>query len=210
MKFALCAILLLASPAFATIAQQRNNFKWNCSGTVSGTSGTGTLTCPQNFTTTGSDDLIAVWTTWQSSVTLTATVADSFGSYAGAVGPTQQPTQATGVPANAQLFYLKSTGTGGIMDTVTVTLTGPAGTAVPSFGMVMVEYSGLDTVAPLDSVSEAISNATAPSNAGGHCALGRFIHATRGRNRLPAHRLSSGPSQRNSCNMPRPTRSPEL
>jgi hypothetical protein len=107
--------------------------------------------------------LIAVWTTWQSSVTLTATVADGFGNYASAVGPTQQPTQASGVPANAQIFYLKTTGTGGIMDTVTVTLTGPSGTPVPSFGMVMAEYSGLDTLNPLDSVSEAISNSGSPS-----------------------------------------------
>jgi len=48
-------------------------------------------------------------------------------------------------------------------DTVTVTLTGLSGTSVPSFGMVMAEYSGLDTVAPLDSVSEAISNSGSPS-----------------------------------------------
>jgi hypothetical protein len=89
---------------------------------------------------------------------------DSFNvPYASAVGPTQQPTQASGVPAYAQLFYLKSTGTGGIMDTVTVTLTGPAGTVVPAFGMVMAEYSGLDTVVPLDSVSEAVSNSGSPS-----------------------------------------------
>jgi len=146
MKSALCALLLLASPAFATIMQQRSNFKWTCSGTVTG----GMLQCQQNFTTTGPNDLIAVWTTWQSSVTLTATVSDTLPNtqYISAVGPTQQPTQASGVPANAQIFYLRSTGPVGGADTVTVTLTGLSGTSVPSFGMVMAEYSGLDTVAP--------------------------------------------------------------
>src|ERR1700722_6110521 len=158
MKSILCAMLLLVSPAFATIMQQRSNSKWTCSGTVTG----GTLTCSQNFSTTGASDLIAVWTTWQSSATVTATVADGFGTYTSAVGPTQQPTQASGVPANAQIFYLQNI-RGGIADTVTVTLTGPSGTSVPAFGMVMAEYSGLDTVNPLDSVSEAISNSGSPS-----------------------------------------------
>jgi hypothetical protein len=57
MKATLCAILLLVSSAFATITQQRSNFNWSCLGTVTG----GTLTCQQSFTTTGANDLIAVW-----------------------------------------------------------------------------------------------------------------------------------------------------
>jgi hypothetical protein len=57
MKSTLCAILLLASPAFATIAQQRAASKWTCSGTVTG----GMLQCQQSFATTGANDLIAVW-----------------------------------------------------------------------------------------------------------------------------------------------------
>jgi hypothetical protein len=160
-KLVSCIVLVLTIPASATIAQQRAASKWTCSGTVTG----GTLTCSQSFTTTGANDLIAVWTTWQSSVTLTASVSDSLPGtqYKSAVGPTQQPTQASGTPTNAQIFYLPSTGNVGGADTVTVTLTGPASTSVPSFGMVMAEYSGLDTVAPLDSVSEAISNSTSPS-----------------------------------------------
>ena len=159
-KLVFCIGLVLTIPASATIAQQRSNFNWTCSGTVTG----GTLTCSQTFSTTGANDLIAVWTTWQSSVALTASVSDTLTStqYPSAVGPTQQPTQVSGVPANAQIFYLKSTGIGGA-DTVKVTLTGPSGTSVPSFGMVMAEYSGLDTVNPLDSVSEAISNSGSPS-----------------------------------------------
>jgi hypothetical protein len=170
-KLNLCVILLLATPALATIMQQRNAFKWTCSGTISGTSGTGTLTCYQTFSITNATDLIAVWTTWQSSVTLTATVYDSYqtppnvDTYVSAVGPTVQPTQASGTPTSAQVFYAKNIQTGGGADTVTVTLTGPAGTPVPSFGMVMVEYSGLDQNYPLDSVSEAISNSGSPSNA---------------------------------------------
>ena len=157
-KLAAFAVLLLTAPAFSAISQQRAASSWTCSGTVTG----GILQCQQIFTTTGRGDLIAVWTTWQSSVTLTATVADGFGNYTSAVGPTQQPTQASGVPANAQIFYLKNIG-GNTQDTVTVTLTGPSGTSVPAFGMVMAEYSGLDTVSPLDSVSEAISNSSSPS-----------------------------------------------
>jgi|SRR5580704_6286332 hypothetical protein len=113
-KFALCIVLLLTSPLSATIMQQRNNFKWTCSGTVGGT-GIGTLQCQQSFSTTGANDLIAVWTTWQSSVALTATVSDTLTGtqYPSAVGPTQQPTQASGTPTNAQIFYLKTTGTVG-------------------------------------------------------------------------------------------------
>ena len=156
-KLVFCVVLALTVPSSATIAQQRSAFKWTCSGTVSGTVGTiGTLTCYQSFSTTGADDLIAVWTTWQSPVTLVATVSDTLTGevYPSAVGPTQQPIQFSGTPTNAQIFYLPSTGSFGGADTVTVTLTGPATTVVPSFGMVMVEYSGLDTVAPLDSISE--------------------------------------------------------
>jgi hypothetical protein len=170
-KVAFVAVLLIALPASATIAQQRAASKWTCLGTVT----SGILQCQQSFSTTGANDLTAVWTTWQSSGALTATVSDTFGNYLSAVGPTQQPTQASGTPTNAQIFYLPTTGTvGGLPDTVTVTLTGPSGTSVPSFGMVMAEYSGLDTVHPLDSVSESISSSangtldsgtTSPANA---------------------------------------------
>jgi|HubBroStandDraft_4_1064222.scaffolds.fasta_scaffold1367668_1 hypothetical protein len=91
MKHVLCAFLLFALPAFATISQRQSPVStWN-SGTSS--------SC---FATLGSGyvagDLIVVWTYWTTSGTnnLTASVADSYkngvGSpnpvYPSAVGPT--------------------------------------------------------------------------------------------------------------------------
>jgi hypothetical protein len=60
------------------------------------------------------------------------------------------------------MFYAKNINVvPGQKDTITVTYSGSATTS----GCVFVEYQGADTLAPLDSVSEAISNATSPSNA---------------------------------------------
>jgi len=154
-KIGLCIILFFSVPAVATIAQQRSAASWGCAGTTNAV--TGQITCTANFSTTGANDLIAVWTTWESAYTLTATVADSYPTqniYVSAVGPTVQPTQASGNgPTSGQIFYAKKIQGGG--DTVIVTLTiSPAqAVSVPSFGMVIAEYSGLDTVNPLDSVS---------------------------------------------------------
>jgi hypothetical protein len=150
-RLAFCVALFLTLPAFATIAQQRSAYNWSCSGT---TNSMGQISCQAVFTATGATDLIAVWTTWQSSVALAASVTDSSHlQYAIAVGPTLQSV----TNASAQIFYLKNIGGGA--DTVTVTLQGPAsgGTSVPSFAMVIAEYSGVDTVNPLDSASSGLS-----------------------------------------------------
>jgi hypothetical protein len=158
-KLALVAVLLLALPALATIAQQRNASNWTCSGTTNTT--TGQISCSANFATTGANDLILVWATWQSSATLTATVTDSLSpayAYVSAVGPTVQSASST--PTSAQLFYAKNIVGSSVTNAVKVTLQGPipGGTSVPSFSVVIVEYSGLDQSYPLDSASAAYSN----------------------------------------------------
>jgi hypothetical protein len=60
------------------------------------------------------------------------------------------------------MFYAKNIAGSAGTNTITVTLQGPipGGTSVPSFGIVIAEYSGLDQNYPLDSVSEAISSTT--------------------------------------------------
>lgn len=163
-KFAFFAVFLAVLPAFATIAQQRNTFNWTCSGATNTT--TGKLTCPlPAFSTTGATDLIVVWITWQSATTLTASVSDNFAppsQYTSAVGPTIQ--SASSMPMSAQMFYAKNILGGAV--TITVTLQGPipGGTSVPSFGVVAVEYSGLDTQYPLDSVSAGYSTSGNPTS----------------------------------------------
>jgi hypothetical protein len=143
-----CIVLLLASPVFATITKQQSDALWNQ---------TSTATCAQPFgSSTGAGNLIVVWTSWQSTSTFTASVQDSFPTkdiFVSAVGPTLQSASNT----TAQIFYARNINGGS--DTVTVTYNG----TVSSANCVIVEYSGLDTVAPLDSVSEAISTAVDPS-----------------------------------------------
>jgi hypothetical protein len=124
-------------------------------------------------------NLLAVWTFWESSngsggaYPYTASVGDNVtpqnNTFYSAVGPTFQPAAST--PTTAQLFYAKdinTSSTGG--DTITVTYVcpwdpvhsvgNPACTTMPSIslaGVVVVEYSGLDTLNPLDSDSAGYS-----------------------------------------------------
>jgi len=163
-KWALCAILLMTLPAFATIANVQSNAKWTCTGTSS------PITCFVVLTTqpTTTGNLLAVWTFWQSASTYTATVADSQHNgnpttltYLSAVGPTLQSTSNT----SAQIFYAANiTGSGvGHNDTVTVTFTCVSTCTSPSItagGIVAVEYSGADIYNPLDSVSAGYSYTT--------------------------------------------------
>jgi len=105
-------------------------------------------------------DLIVVWTFWStgsSANNLTASVTDNNNpnsNWVSAVGPTLQSASNTA----AQIFYVANT-TGSGTDPVTVSykVNGTLTNASTS-GCVFVEYQGADTVAPLDSVSEAISN----------------------------------------------------
>jgi hypothetical protein len=78
------------------------------------------------------------------------------------LGQTLQSAAST--PTSAQIFYAANiTGSGLGNDTITVTFTGPATGIISQAGVVAVEYSGLDTMSPLDSVNEAISNNISPS-----------------------------------------------
>lgn len=144
-----CIVLFLASPMFAQIAKQQSAAKWNQ---------TNTTMCQVPFgNNTSKGNLIAVWTSWQdtSTTTFTASVGDSEhngvnGFYPSAVGPT--PQSAANPPFSAQIFFAGNIRAGS--DTVTVTYSGQ----VSSANCVIVEYGGADTLTPLDSVSEAISN----------------------------------------------------
>jgi len=105
-------------------------------------------------------DLIVVWTYWNtgsSSNNLTAVVTDQNNpnsSWVSAVGPTLQSASNSA----AQIFYAKYIQGSGT-DTVTVKyyLNGVQ-TSANASGCVFVEYQGADTLYPLDSGSEAISN----------------------------------------------------
>jgi hypothetical protein len=147
MKHALCAVLLFALPAVATISQRQSPVsQWNSSPQSScyGTSGSGYH----------SGDLIVVWTYWStgsSSNSLTASVTDHNNpnsSWISAVGPTLQLAS----NAAAQIFYVASTAGSG-SDLVTVAYSGSATTS----GCVFVEYEGADPNYPLDSVSAGYS-----------------------------------------------------
>ncbi len=164
-KWTLCVILLLTLPAFATIANVQSNAKWTCTG--SGSSITCSVILTTQPTTTG--NLLAVWTFWESTSTYTAAVTDSIVSpqpntFYSAVGPTLQSVSNT----SAQIFYAKNiTGsTPPNKDTVTVTFTCVSSCGSPSIsagGIVAVEYSGLDTMYPLDSVSAGYSTSGNPT-----------------------------------------------
>jgi hypothetical protein len=175
-KWTLCVILLVALPAFATIANVQSNANWTCSNTGS------SITCPVILTTqpTTTGNLLAVWVFWQSTSTYTASVNDSILSpqpniFYGAVGPTLQSVSDT----SAQIFYAKNiTGTTPPnRDTLTVTFTCVSACTSPSItagGGVAVEYSGLDQSNPLDSAHAGFSyspsgtldsGAAAPANA---------------------------------------------
>jgi hypothetical protein len=135
---ALCALLLLALPGFATIQQRTGQSAVSQFNTLAST------TCKATFGATPvAGDLFVVWTYWSTGLSpnqLTATVADSFpppnnNAFVSAVGPTLQITSNT----YAQIFYvanLKSPGTGS--DQLTVTYSG----STVSSGCVFVEYMG--------------------------------------------------------------------
>jgi len=155
----LWVIILLSLSASATILQVQSAAKWSCSGT----------SCAQPFTLQppAYHNLVVVWTFWQSTSTFTALAADNLlcqgnpcNTYLSAVGPTLQSSAST--PTSAQIFYAKNFyNLNNLPVTVTVNFSG----SVTSAGVVIVEYSGADPNYPLDSVSEAISNSTSPSNA---------------------------------------------
>jgi hypothetical protein len=141
---------LFAAPAFATISQVQSNANWSCSGT----------SCAQPFTLKpAAGHLVAVWTFWQSTSTVTASAADGLcpptcNVYSSAAGPTLQSSSMP-APTTAQVFYAKNyQNPNNVPVTVTVTFSGSVSTA----GMVIVEYSGLDQDNPLDSVSSAFSS----------------------------------------------------
>jgi hypothetical protein len=157
-RYALSVVLLLATPALATISQRQSPVsQWNTGATS---------TC---FATLGSTpiatDLFVVWSFWTYTPPnqLTAKVTDSFGNtFVSAVGPTLQTTSNT----YAQIFYvpnLSSPGMGSDKLTVTYYLNGTMTNANTS-GCVFVEYQGADPNNPLDSVSEAVSNSGNPTS----------------------------------------------
>ena len=163
-NFAPCLVLFLTLSASATIQFVQTQKTWNC--TLGGTPGALTCQITSNTHTTG-QNLLAVWTFWQSSSTYTVSVgdSDSRNSFVSAIGPTIQSVSTP--PISAQLFYAKNIhGTAmGINDVVTVTYTGPTSGSISLAGVVMVEYSGLDINYPLDSVSTGYSYATGAGTA---------------------------------------------
>jgi hypothetical protein len=180
-KCILCLILFLALPAFAAISPIQSAAKWTCSG--SGQS----VTCVIATTAVvSSGHLLAVWTFWESSngsggtYPYTAGVDDSgtgggANTWYSAVGPTLQLAAST--PTTAQLFYAKNINpsTGG--DPIRVTYScpyspgppptgNPTCTTSPSItlaGVVVAEFSGADTMYPLDSVSAGYSTSGNPT-----------------------------------------------
>jgi hypothetical protein len=148
-RILLWAIIFLSIPGSATISQVQSKPNWACSGT----------SCAATFTlnpTTG--NLIAVWTFWQSTSSFTASVGDTCpqicSTYVSAVGPTFQPAT---TPTGCQIFYAKNIqNLSNHSDTVTVSFSGTG--TISSAGVVIVEYSGLDTMYPLDSVSAGYSS----------------------------------------------------
>lgn len=150
-KHALCAFLLVALPASATISQKQNPVStWN-----SGSSSTCSNTFGSNPTL---HDLIVVWTFWNTGMSannLTAAVSDQYGNtFGSAVGPTLQSASNT----SAQIFYAKNIQTSSGTDPLTVTyyLNGVQ-TAANASACVFVEYQGADVYYPLDSVSAGYS-----------------------------------------------------
>jgi hypothetical protein len=155
--YTLSAVLLLALPAFAQIADVQNASNFACSGS----------TCQVILSTqphTTLHNLIAVWTFWQSSSVpaYTASVFDSnsLNTFYSAVGPTLQ--SASSPPISAQVFYARNINPSTGHDAVTVTFSG--GTGSISAGAVAVEYSGLDRGNPLDDVSAGYSNSGSPGS----------------------------------------------
>jgi len=156
-RYAVWIVLLLATPALATISQRQSPVsQWNAGASS---------TC---FATLGSTpiatDLFVVWSFWTYTPPnqLTAKVTDSFGNtFVSAVGPTLQTASNT----FAQIFYVPnlSSGTGSDKLTVTYYLNGTITNANTS-GCVFVEYQGADLNYPLDSVSAGYSSSLNPTS----------------------------------------------
>lgn len=147
-KSLLCAFLLAAVPALATISKVQSAATWNSSGS----------TCNVSLTGTTAGNLIVLWMTWSpSSLTLNLGYTDPAGNtYASAVGPTIQTASNTA----AQIVYAKNLPNGG-NDAIHFPFAN-SGSAT-SVSCVAVEYSGLDTMYPLDSVSAGYSNSVNPT-----------------------------------------------
>jgi hypothetical protein len=158
-KCTLGVILLLTLPAFATISKVQSNAKWTCSGSGS------SITCFVTLGATTANNLLAVWTFWESTFPYTAGVGDlgtPSNTFYGAVGPTLQSVSNT----SAQIFYAKNINASSGGDTVTVTFTCPSTCVSPTItagGIVAVEYSGADQNYPLDSVSAGYSTSGNPT-----------------------------------------------
>ncbi len=178
---ALYAVWLLSLPAFATISQVQSIAKWTCG--ASGQSVTCVITTTSAVT---SGNLLAVWTFWESlnsstgapypyTVGVGDTAIPQNNFFYSAVGPTVQLAAST--PTTAQVFYAKKINASSGGDQITVTYScpysvgppatgNPACTTTPSIalaGVVVVEYSGLDTLNPLDSVSAGYSASANPT-----------------------------------------------
>ncbi len=151
-RFVLCTVLLLALPASATISYVRSAANW--SG--------GTSSCAVSLATTNQHDLLVVWAEWQTSTTNTVTIATVKDTQNNplllAVGPTVQTVSNTA----GQILYVNNLPSPGVSDGVNLSFSGSA--TVTSSACVIVEYSGADTVAPLDSVVSAYSASGTPSN----------------------------------------------
>jgi hypothetical protein len=146
-KSLLCAVLLAAVPALATISKVQSAATWNSSGS----------TCNVSLTGTTAGNLIALWITWSpSSLTLNLGYTDpTNNAYASAVGPTIQSASGTA----AQIVYAKNIQGG--TDVIHFPFT--TGTAT-SVSCVAVEYSGADKMYPLDSVSAGYSTSGNPTS----------------------------------------------
>jgi hypothetical protein len=153
-KFFLSAVLLLATPAFATITKIQSNATWATTNTTS---------CTVTLSNTSLNNLLVVWATWSPSSVSVSNVQDSNNpQFPSAVGPTVQSASNTA----AQILYQNNIRPTSGTDTVKVTFSG--GTATTA-SCVAVEYSGADLNYPLDSVSGGYStsgNATSLLHSG--------------------------------------------
>jgi hypothetical protein len=148
-KFFLSAVLLLATPAFATITKIQSNATWATTNTTS---------CTVTLSNTSLNNLLVVWATWSPSSVSVSNVQDSNNpQFPSAVGPTVQSASNTA----AQILYQNNIRPTSGTDTVKVTFSG--GTASTA-SCVAVEYSGADLNYPLDSVSAGYSTSGNPTS----------------------------------------------
>jgi len=126
-KCALCVILLLTLPAFATISNIQSNANWSCSNAGN------SITCVVTLTTqpTMTGNLLAVWTFWQSVFPYTASVDDHTtgnNTWYSAVGPTLQSASST----SGQIFYAKKINGSGVGHNEQVVMACPKNATSPS------------------------------------------------------------------------------